>query len=57
MSTVENKALAQRFFENGFQEIMRGNVDVAHEYFADNYRDHTSMAGPPWGAGAERDHR
>jgi len=22
---------------------MRGNVDVAREYFADNYRDHTSM--------------
>ena len=43
MSVEENKALAQRFFENGFQEIMRGNVDVAREYFADNYRDHTTM--------------
>jgi predicted SnoaL-like aldol condensation-catalyzing enzyme len=43
MSVEENKALVRRFFENGFQEIMRGNVDVAREYFADNYRDHTSM--------------
>ena len=43
MSVEENKALARRFFENGFQEVMRGNVDVAHEYFADHYHDHTSM--------------
>ena len=42
MSVKENKALAQRFFENGYQEVMRGNVDVAHEYFADHYHDHTS---------------
>ena len=43
MSVEENKALAHRFFENGYQEVMRGNVDVAHEYFADHYHDHTSM--------------
>ena len=43
MSVEENKALARRFFENGYQEVMRGNVDVAHEYFADHYHDHTSM--------------
>ena len=43
MSVEENKALVRRFFENGFQEIMRGNVDVAHEYFADHYHDHTSL--------------
>ena len=43
MSVEENKALAQRFFENGYQEVMRGNVDVAHEYFADHYHDHTSL--------------
>ena len=43
MSVEENKALGQRFFENGYQEVMRGNVDVAHEYFADHYHDHTSL--------------
>jgi len=43
MSVEENKALARRIFENGYQEVMRGNVNVAHEYFADHYHDHTSM--------------
>ena len=28
MSVEENKALGQRFVENGYQEGMRGNVDV-----------------------------
>jgi predicted SnoaL-like aldol condensation-catalyzing enzyme len=43
MSVEENKALVRRLYESGFQEIMRGNVDVAHEYFADHYHDHTSL--------------
>jgi predicted SnoaL-like aldol condensation-catalyzing enzyme len=43
MSVEENKVLGRRFFENGYQEVMRGNVDVAHQYFADDYHDHTSL--------------
>ena len=43
MSVEENKALGRRSFENGYQEIMRGNLDVAHQYFADHYHDHTSQ--------------
>ena len=43
MSVEGNKALARRFFENGYQEVMRGNLDVAHQYFADHYHDHTSL--------------
>ena len=43
MSLEENKALVRRFHESGFQEIMRGNLDVAHEYFADHFHDHTSL--------------
>ena len=43
MSGEENKALVRRFLEDGYQEALRGNVDVAHEYFADHYHDHTSM--------------
>ena len=43
MSVEENKALVRRFHESGFQEIMRGNLDVAHEYFADHFHDHTSL--------------
>jgi predicted SnoaL-like aldol condensation-catalyzing enzyme len=43
MSVEENKALGRRFLENGYQEIMRGNLDVAHQYFADHYHDHTSQ--------------
>ena len=43
MSVEENKALVRRFFESGRQEVMRGNLDVAHQYFADNYHDHTSL--------------
>jgi hypothetical protein len=41
-SAEENKALVRRFIESGFQEIMRGNLDVAHQYFADHYHDHSS---------------
>ena len=43
MSVEENKALGRRFLENGYQEILRGNLDVAHQYFADHYHDHTSL--------------
>ena len=43
MSVEENKALVRRFHESGFQEIMRGNLDVAHQYFADHFHDHTSL--------------
>jgi predicted SnoaL-like aldol condensation-catalyzing enzyme len=43
MSVEENKALVRRFLESGFQEVMRGNLDVAHEYFADHFHDHRSL--------------
>ncbi len=43
MSVEENKALVRRFIEHGYQEAMRGNVDVIHEYYADHYHDHTPM--------------
>ena len=43
MSVEENKALVQRFIENGYQEAMRGNLDVVHQYFADHYHDHTPL--------------
>ena len=43
MSVEENKALGRRFLESGYQEILRGNLDVAHQYFADHYHDHTSL--------------
>ena len=43
MSVEENKALVRRFHESGFQEIMRGNLEVAHQYFADDFHDHTSL--------------
>jgi predicted SnoaL-like aldol condensation-catalyzing enzyme len=43
MSVEENKALVRRFFESGFEEVTRGNVDVAHQYFADHFHDHTSL--------------
>jgi predicted SnoaL-like aldol condensation-catalyzing enzyme len=43
MSMEENKALVRRFLERGYQEAMRGNLDVVHQYFADHYHDHTPL--------------
>jgi predicted SnoaL-like aldol condensation-catalyzing enzyme len=43
MSVEDNKALVRRYWENGYQEAMRGNLDVVHQYFADHYHDHTSL--------------
>ena len=43
MSVEENKALVRRYFESGRQEAMRGNPDVAHQYFADHFHDHRSL--------------
>ena len=43
MSVEENKTLVRRYFESGFQEAMRGNLEVVHQYFADQYHDHTSL--------------
>ncbi len=43
MSVEDNKALVRRFIENGYQEVMRGNLDVVHQYFADHYQDHTPL--------------
>ena len=43
MSVEENKALVRRYHEHGFQEAMRGNLDVLHEYFADNFHDHSRL--------------
>ena len=41
MSEEDNKALVRRFIEQGYAELMRGNLDVVHQYYADNYQDHT----------------
>ena len=43
MSVEENKALVRRYLESGRQEVMRGNLDVVHQYFADHYHDHSSL--------------
>jgi predicted SnoaL-like aldol condensation-catalyzing enzyme len=43
MSVEENKELVRQFLESGFQEARRGNLDVAHQYFADHYHDHTPL--------------
>ena len=43
MSEADNMALARRFIEPGYQEAMSGNLDVVHQYFADNYQDHTPL--------------
>jgi predicted SnoaL-like aldol condensation-catalyzing enzyme len=43
MSEEENKALVRRFIEHDYQEAMRGNLDVVHQYFADHYHDHTPL--------------
>jgi predicted SnoaL-like aldol condensation-catalyzing enzyme len=43
MSEEDNKALVRRFIEQGYAELMRGNLDVAHEFFADHYQDHTPL--------------
>jgi len=43
MSVEDNKALVRRYWESGYQEAMRGNLDVVHQYFADHYHDHTSL--------------
>ena len=41
MSVEENKTLVRRYIEQGYQEAMRGNLDVVHQYFADHYHAHT----------------
>src|SRR5919206_520445 len=41
MSEEDNKALVRRYIEHGFLEATGGNLDVAHQYFADHYQDHT----------------
>jgi predicted SnoaL-like aldol condensation-catalyzing enzyme len=43
MSEDANKALVRRFIEHGYQQVMRGDLDVVHQYYADNYVDHTSL--------------
>ena len=43
MSVEENKAFVRRYYEHGFEEAMRGNLDVLHEYFADNHHDHSRL--------------
>jgi predicted SnoaL-like aldol condensation-catalyzing enzyme len=43
MSVEENKALVRRYWESGYQEAMRGNLDVVHQYFADHFHDHTTL--------------
>jgi predicted SnoaL-like aldol condensation-catalyzing enzyme len=43
MSVEENKALVRRYLESGRQEVMRGNLDMVHQYFADHYHDHSSL--------------
>ena len=43
MSVEENKALVRRYVEHAFQEAMRGDLDVVHQYFADHYHDHTPL--------------
>ena len=43
MSVEENKALVRRYWESGRQEVLRGNLDVAHQYFADHFHDQTSL--------------
>ena len=43
MSVEENEALVRRFLEDAYQEAMRGNLDVLHQYFADDYQDHTPL--------------
>ena len=55
MSAEENKELGRRFIENGYQEVMRGNLDAVHEYFADNYHDHTSLHPEQSGMGGVRE--
>ena len=55
MSAEENKELGRRFIENGYQEVMRGNLDAVHEYFADNYHDHTSLHPEQSGVGGVKE--
>ena len=43
MSEEDNKALVRRYIEHGFLEAAGGNLDVAHQYFADNYQNHTPL--------------
>ncbi|HET7037695.1 MAG TPA: ester cyclase [Thermomicrobiaceae bacterium] len=43
MSEADNMALVRRFIEHGYQEAMSGKLDVVHQYFADNYQDHTPL--------------
>jgi predicted SnoaL-like aldol condensation-catalyzing enzyme len=55
MSAEENKELGRRFIENGYQEVMRGNLDAVHQYFADNYHDHTSLHPEESGVGGVKE--
>ena len=43
MSVEENKGLVRRYWETGYQEAMRGNLDIVHQYFADDFHDHTTL--------------
>ncbi len=41
MSEEANKALVRQLVEHCYKEVMQGNLDVVHQYFADHYQDHT----------------
>jgi predicted SnoaL-like aldol condensation-catalyzing enzyme len=44
MSVAEdNQRLVRRYLEQAYQEAMRGNLEVIHQYFADHYIDHTPL--------------
>jgi predicted SnoaL-like aldol condensation-catalyzing enzyme len=43
MSEADNMALVRRFIEQGYPGLVHGNLDVLHQYFADNYYDHTPL--------------
>lgn len=43
MSEQDNMALVRRYMEHGYQEAIRGNLDVVHQYFADHYHDHSPL--------------
>ena len=51
MSTQENKDLVRRFMTQGYPEVMRGNMELAHQYYADHFVNHTSLH--PEGRGIE----
>jgi predicted SnoaL-like aldol condensation-catalyzing enzyme len=43
MSEEDNKAMVRRFMEQEYQQAAAGNLDVIHQYYADNYRNHTPI--------------